>query len=82
MCDHRTRNLLILRSPQLSFTSGPWRSCWHESVDDTRTSLLQAKGRQCYLSQNIGLAVTRSAGPALPPLPNNPDEKSIQTIVI
>ena len=31
-------------------------------------SRLQAKGRRCYLSQNIGLAVSGSAGPAPPPL--------------
>ena len=37
-------------------------------TDDVQASHLQAKGRRCYLSQNIGLAVTRSAGLALPPL--------------
>ena len=34
-------------------------------TDDTRASRLQAKGRRCYLSQNIGLAVPGSAGPTL-----------------
>ena len=46
---------------QLSFTSGPWRSCGHGFVDNTRDSRLQAKGRRCYLSQNIDLAVAGSA---------------------
>ena len=36
-------------------------------TDDTRASRLQAKGRRCYLSQNIGPAVTGSAGPARRP---------------
>ena len=36
-------------------------------TEDTRASRLEAKGRRCYLSQNISLAVARSAGPA--PLP-------------
>ena len=30
--------------------------------------LLQENSWQCYLNQNIGPAVARSAGPALPPL--------------
>ena len=34
-------------------------------ADDAHASRLQAKGRQHHLSQNIGPAVTRSAGPAL-----------------
>ena len=37
-------------------------------TDDTRASHLQVKGQRCYLSQNIGLAVAGSAGPAPPPL--------------
>ena len=37
-------------------------------TDDTRASRLQAKGCRCYLSQNIGPVVARSAGPAPPPL--------------
>ena len=31
-------------------------------TDDTWASHLHAKGRRCYLSQNIGLAVAGSAG--------------------
>ena len=38
-------------------------------TDDTRASRLHAIGQRCYLSQNIGPAVTGSAGPAPPPLP-------------
>ena len=58
------QNLLVLRSPQLSFTvtSGPWHSCGHGSVQT------QAKGRRSYFSQNIGLAVAGSARPVPPPL--------------
>ena len=33
-------------------------------TDDTRASRQQAKGQRCYLSQNIGLVVAGSAGPA------------------
>ena len=36
-------------------------------TEDTRAFHLEAKGRRCYLSQNIGPAVAGSAGPA--PLP-------------
>ena len=32
-------------------------------TDDTRASRLQVMGRRCYLSQNIGPAVARSAAP-------------------
>ena len=71
-CGRRAQNLLVLRSPQLSFTSGPWHSCGHEWIctDDTRTSRLKANGRRSYLtlSQNIGPAVAGSPGPAPPPL--------------
>ena len=35
------QNLLILRSPQLSFTSGPSRSCGGRSLDDTWASCQQ-----------------------------------------
>ena len=35
---------------------------------DMWASRLQAKGQRGYFSQKIGLAVARSAGPALPPL--------------
>ena len=34
-------------------------------TDDVQASHLQAKGRRCYLTQNIGPTVTRSAGRAL-----------------
>ena len=37
-------------------------------TDGTQASRLQAKGRQCYFSQNIGPAVAGSAGPAAPSL--------------
>ena len=37
-------------------------------VGDMRVSLLQAKGRQHYLSENIGPAIAGSARPALPAL--------------
>ena len=42
------------------------------------SSRLQAKGRRCYLSQNIGSVVTRSAGPALLPLCRNPCQELFQ----
>ena len=32
MCDHRAHNLLVLRSPQFSFTLGPRSSYGHKSV--------------------------------------------------
>ena len=51
--------LLVLRSPQFSFTLGP------------RVSRLQVKGRQHHLSQNIGPAIGGSAGPVPPALTYN-----------
>ena len=70
MCGHRgqTHALLILRSPQISFISGSYIRTARICTDDTQASRLQVKGRQYYLSQNIGPAVARSAGPAPPPL--------------
>ena len=41
---------------------------WVICADDTQTSRLKAKGQKCYLSQNIGPAIARPAGPAPPPL--------------
>ena len=64
MCGHRAQNLLVLRSPQLSLCP----DCAGICTDDMQASCLQAKSRRCYLSQNIGLAVTGSARPAPPPL--------------
>ena len=40
-------------------------------TDNTQTSRLKAKGRRCYLSQNIGPAVAGSARLAPPPLPKH-----------
>ena len=37
-------------------------------TEDMWASRMQAKGRRCYLSQNIGPAIARSAGPAPPVL--------------
>ena len=54
------------------------RSCGHGSVQMIQASCLQAKGRRCYLSQNIGQTVVASAGPVLPPL--NCQEKCLITI--
>ena len=70
ICGQCTQNLLILRSPHLSFmcrltVTFVW--AWI-CVDDTRASYLQAKGRRYYLSKNICLAVSRSVGPAVSPL--------------
>ena len=64
MCCHHAKHLLTLRSSHLSFTSKP-DIC--VSMICIRASCLQAKGRQCYLSQNIGPALAESSGPA-PPL--------------
>ena len=49
-------NLLVLRSPKLSFTSGPWRSCGDGSgsVQTIRGLFrLQVKGRRWYLSRRV-----------------------------
>ena len=62
------QNVLVLRSPQLSFyvRTVTFVRAW--ICRRYAASRLQAKGRRCYLSQNIGLAVSGSAGPAPPPL--------------
>ena len=70
ICGQCAQNLLILRSPHLSFTCGSTMTfvwAWI-CVDDTRASCLKAKGRRYYLSKNICPAVSGSAGPAVPPL--------------
>ena len=61
--------LLVLRSPQFSFTLGPPKFVRAQiCVGDMRVSCLQVKGRQHHLSQNIGPAIAGSAGPVSPPL--------------
>ena len=57
MCGHRTHNLLVLRSPQFSFTVGPQSLYGHKSVGDMHVSRLQVKGQQHHLSQSIGPAI-------------------------
>ena len=53
----------------LSFTFGPYIHPGMDLyTDDMWASHVQAKNRQCYLSQNIGPAVSGSAGPAQPSL--------------
>ena len=65
MCgDHHLKNLLVLRSPLLSFTFTPY----------VRTGMelyRRYAAWRSYLSQNIGPAVAESAGPAPPPLLSN-----------
>ena len=70
MCGHRaqTYDLLILRSPQLSFTSGPQVRAGMDLYRRYVGISPASKGRRCYLSQNIGPAVAGSAGPAPPSL--------------
>ena len=60
MCGHSAQNLLVLRSPQVSFMFGPYvytgmNLC--RSMHDTWASWLQTMGWRCYLSQKIGPAV-------------------------
>ena len=68
MCGHRVQNLLVLKSPQLSFMFGPYvragMDLYRRYVDLSPVS----KGRWCYVSQKIGPVVDGSAGPALLPL--------------
>ena len=59
---------LILRSPQLSFTSGPQVRAGMDLYRQYVGISPASKGRRCYLSVNIGPAVAGSAGPAPPPL--------------
>ena len=69
MCSRRAQNLLILRSPQLSFTFGPYVRVGMDLYRQYAGFLPASKGSaMCYLSQNIGPVVAWSAGPALPPL--------------
>ena len=63
MCCYRAQNLLILKPSQLSFTSESVVCAGMICTDDTWASRWQ-----CYLSQNLGLAVAGSSGPAPPPL--------------
>ena len=65
MCGHRARNLLVLRSPQFSFTLGQQSLCRHKSVLAICVFLIyKRRYRQNHLSQSIRW----SAGPALPAL--------------
>ena len=69
--------LLVLRSPQFSFTLGPPKFVRAQiCVGDMRVSRLQVKGRQHHLSQNIGPAIAGSAGPVQPALVNAPYQAS------
>ena len=59
LCGHQaqTYDLLISRSPHLSFSSRPYvHTCMDLYTADMRASCLQIKtqGRQCYFSQKIG----------------------------
>ena len=69
MCGHRPQNLLILRYPQLSLNLRPNRdvragiNLYGQHAGFLPASRQQAKGWRYYLSQNIGPAVTGSAGP-------------------
>ena len=78
MCGHHAQNLLVLKSPQLSFMFGPYvrtsMDLYRQYVDLSPVS----KGLRCYLSQNIGPAVARSAGPApLPPVVGYTDSTEV-----
>ena len=81
MRGHHAQNLLVLKSPQLSFMSDrEVRAGGRLCADDTQASRLQANGRRCYLSQNIGPAVAVSARPAPPPLNYNHRKMGIPCI--
>ena len=68
MCGHCTLNLLVLRSPQFSFTFGPRSSWGHKPVLGICVSHLRVRGQQHHLSEKIGPAIAGSATPALPAL--------------
>ena len=70
MCGQQAHNLLVLRSPQFSFTLGSQSSCGQKSVlaIAMHVSRPQAKGQQHHLSQNICPVIVGSARPAQPAL--------------
>ena len=66
----QTYDLLILRSPQLSFVPRLLRTFVRAWIctDDTGFSPASKGSSMLYLSQNIGQTVAASAGPVPPPL--------------
>ena len=67
MCGHRAQNLLVLKSPQLSFMFRPYVRTGMDLYRQYADLSPVSKGRRCYLSQNIGPVFAGSARPA--PLP-------------
>ena len=68
MCVHRAHNLLVLRSPQLSFTLRLRSLCRHKSVLAICMCLSYKQRVGNIISENIGPAIAGSARPALPAL--------------
>ena len=66
MCGHCTLTLLVLMSLHFYFTLGPQSSCGHKSVLVLCVFLTYKwkVGNVHHLSQNIGLAIAKSARPA------------------
>jgi len=74
MCGHSAQNLLVLRSPQLPFTSGPAPVSADMDLYRRYMGFSPASKGLAMLSQSkIGPAVAGSAGPAPPPLRSRKD---------
>ena len=70
-CVHCTQNLLILRSPPLSFTFGPLSLCWHGSVQ-TMCVFLACKRRA---GDTISFKTLGQRSPGLPDFLCSPCER-------